>query len=157
MITDTVQCAPNLVFKMEDSRTIEIFMHVSYSVCFFLRMIRSSFKSENLVIMQIFTASSFWPETYDLSVHCTLYGDTVHHILCHETQNTVSFYSAFMFLLESMKASSVVEKTLSKSFQTSDTFLGGSKYQTSNDVVYPQFKFRNKLSSTLSLKDREFP
>ena len=61
-----------------------------------------------------------------------------------------------MFLLKSTKTSSMVEKSLSKSSQTSYTFLGDSKYQTSNDVVYPQFKSRNKHSSKLSLKDRKF-
>ena len=47
-------------------------------------MIMSSFKSEHLVIMQVLTASSFWPEIVELSVHCTLYRDTMHHILCYE-------------------------------------------------------------------------
>ena len=47
-------------------------------------MIMSSFKSENLVIMQVPTASSSWPEIIKLSVHCTLYRDTMHHILCYE-------------------------------------------------------------------------
>ena len=47
--------------------------------------ILSRFKSENLVIMQVLTASSFWPEIVKLSVDCTLYRDTMHHILCYET------------------------------------------------------------------------
>ena len=58
-------------------------------------MIHSSFKSENLVIMQVLTASSFWSETYNLSVHCTLNRDTLHHIICHETQNNFSFLLCF--------------------------------------------------------------
>ena len=64
----------------------------------------------------------------------------------------LDFYSALIFLLESTKTSSMVEKSLNKFFQTSYTFLGGSKYQTSNDVIYPQFKSWNKHSSTLTLK-----
>ena len=116
-----------------------------YSICFFLRMICSSFKSENLVIMQVLTTSRFWPEAYNLiSVLYTV-----------QRYYTSHFYSAFIFLLES-KTSSMVEKSLNKSFQTSYTFLEGSKYQTSNDAVYPQFKSRNKHSSTLGLKDRKF-
>ena len=46
-----------------------------------------------------------------------------------------------------MKTSSMVEKSLNKSFQTSYTFLGASNMR-------PQFKPRNKHSSILSLKDR---
>ena len=80
-------------------------------------MIRSSFKSENLVIIQIPTASSFWPETCNLI--SALY--TVQRYCASH------FYSAFMFLLESAKTSSMVEKSLNKSFQTSNTFLGGLK------------------------------
>ena len=70
-----------------------------YSVCLFLRMIRSSFKSENFVLMQVFTASSFWPETYNLSVHNTLY--TVQRY--YESHFVMTprihfhFYSAFVF------------------------------------------------------------
>ena len=60
-----------------------------------------------------------------------------------------------------MKTSSVVEKTLNKYFQTSCTFFflgGGSKCQTSNDLFFtPQFKSRNKHSSTPCPEDREFP
>ena len=46
-----------------------------YSICFFLRMIHSSvlkFESENLVIMQALTASSFWPKHCNLAVHFTV-------------------------------------------------------------------------------------
>ena len=86
-------------------------------------MIRSSFKSENLVIMQVLTASSFWPETYNLSVHCTLYRDTTHHMLCHETQNTFSLLLCFHVFIRIHKDFSMVEKRLNKSFQTSCTFL----------------------------------
>ena len=69
-------------------------------------MIHSRFKSENLVIMQILTASSFWPEIVNLSVHCTLYRDSMHHILCYESQTTFSlllcflvFFSNFIYIL----------------------------------------------------------
>ena len=60
----------------------------------------------------------------------------------------VQFYSAFIFLLEFTKTSSMVEKTLNKSLQTS---------YTSNDLVYLQVKSQNKHSSTPCLKDKEFP
>ena len=91
--------------------------------------VNASFKSENLVIMQVLTASSFWPEIVKLSVHCTLYRDTMHHILCYETQTTFSLLLCFrVFVLETMKTSSIIGKCLNKSFQTLYTFLGGSKY-----------------------------
>ena len=95
------------------------------------------------------------PVTCQSTVHCT-------EILCitfyvMKPRLLFHFYSSFVFLaLKFMKTSSIVEKSLNKSFQTSYTFLRGPKYQTSNDVVYPQFKSRNKHSRTLSLKYREF-
>ena len=46
----------------------------------------------------------------------------------------VHVHSAFRFLLEFTKTSSMVEKTLNKSFQTSCTFFGASKYQTSPKI-----------------------
>ena len=91
-------------------------------------MICSSFKSENLVIMQILTASSFWPETYNLLVHFTLYRYAMYNILCHETLSNFHFYSTFVFLLESTKTSSMAEKSLNKSFQTSYRFLGAPNF-----------------------------
>ena len=47
----------------------------------------------------------------------------MHHNLCHETQDTFNFYSAFMFFLKSTNTSSMVEKSSNKSFQTSHTFF----------------------------------
>ena len=86
--------------------------------------VNASFKSENLVIIQVLTASSFWPEIVKLSVHCTLHRDTMHHILCYETQTTFSLLLCFLvFLLETMKTSSIIGKSLNKSFQTLYTFL----------------------------------
>ena len=117
-------------------------------------MIHPSFTFENLVIMQVLTASSFWPETYNLSVHCT-------EILCitfyvMKPRLRFHFYSAFVFFSTRIYEDFLnSRKSLNKSFQTLFTFLGGSKYQTSNNVVCPQFKSRNKHSSTLSVKDRE--
>ena len=116
--------------------------------------IRSSFKSENLVIMRVLTASIVCSETYNLSVHCTLYRDSRHHILCHKTQNTFSFlicFCVFARIYEHFFNGSKI--SLNKSFKTSYTFLRGSKYQTSSDVVHPQFKSPNTHSSTLRLKD----
>ena len=64
------------------------------------------------------------------------------------------FYSAFVFFSTCIYEDFLnSRKSLNKYFQTLYTFLGGSKYQTSSDVVYPQFKSRNKHSSTLGLKD----
>ena len=62
-----------------------------------------------------------------------------------------------MFLLAFTKTSSMVQKTLNKSVQTLYTYWGGSKYQTSNDLVYPEFKSRNKHSNIRGLKDKKFP
>ena len=114
------------------------------------QMIYSSFKFENLVIMQVLTASSFWS-----TCQCTVKRYYASHFVM-KLRILFNFYSALMFLLESTKTSSMVEKSLNKSFRTAYTFLGGSKYQTSNDVIYPQCKSLNKHSSTLTLKDREF-
>ena len=129
-----------------------------YWICFFLRMIRSSFKAENLVIMQVLTTSSCWPETYNLSVYCILYTVERHYALHFMSLNPEYFFISTLFscfIPEFTNTSPVVQKSLNKSFQTSYTFSGDSKYQTLDDVVYPQFKSRNKHSSTLSLKDRE--
>ena len=62
----------------------------------------------------------------------------------HNFLKILTLLSCFS-VLESTKTSSKVEKSLNKSFQTLYTFLGGSEYQTSNNVGYP----RNKHSSTL--------
>ena len=110
-------------------------------------MIYSSFKSENLVIMQVLTASSFWP-TCQCTVHCK-------YILCitfyvMKPRILFHFYSALMFLLESMKTSSMVEKSLNKSFKLHIHFWGAPN-------IRPQMMlFTLNLSpeiSTLTLKD----
>ena len=95
-----------------------------YLIYFFLRMIMSSFKSENLVIMQVLTASSFCLKSlsYQSTVHCT-------EILCitsyvMKSRLLFHYYSAFLFfILESMKTSSIIGKSLNKFFQTLYTFL----------------------------------
>ena len=92
---------------------------------FFLRMIRSRFKSENLVIMQVLTASSFYPETYDL----------ISALYTVQRYYASHFYSAFM--------SSMVEKSLNKSFQTSYTFFGALN-------IRPQMMFTLNLSPKVS-------
>ena len=102
--------------------------------------------------MQALTASSFFNLSVlrDIIPVCIAFYVRKRRILVH-------FYSAFMFLLEFTKTSSMVKKgTLNKSFQISYTFLKGSKYQTSNDLVYPQLS--SKMSTlTPSIKDKEFP
>ena len=137
-------------------------MLLSQNIC-------SSFESENLVIMQVLTASSFGlkPITYQCTVHCTDIPCITFFVT--KPRKLFHLYFAFAFLLEFTKTSSMVEKSLNggSKYQTLNDVVypqfkekslnGDSKYQTLNDVVYPQFKSRNKHSSNLSLKGRRFP
>ena len=87
--------------------------------------------------------------TYHHTVHHT---EIMHHILCHETQNTFYLYSAFMFFLKSTNTSSMVEKSLNKSFQTSDTFSGeGGAPNIRPQMMLFTFNLRPEISTLAPL------
>ena len=61
------------------------------------------------------------------------------------------FYSAFVFLLESIKTSSMVEKSLNKSFETSYAYLGGRGGGGGAPNIRPQMmSFKLNLSPEIS-------
>ena len=120
-----------------------------YSICFSLRL-----KSENLVIMQVLTASSFGP-TDQCTVHCT-------EILCitfyvMKPRILLHFYSALMFLLESTKTSSMVEKVLINLFKLHIHFWGPPNIRPQMMLFTLNLSPEILHSSTLTLKDRELP
>ena len=96
-------------------------------------MIRSSFKSEKLVIVQVLTATSFGlkPITYQCAVHCTDIPCITFYVV--KPRIVFNFTLLSCFFLESTKTSSMVEKNLNKYFKTSFTFfLGGGGLQISD-------------------------
>ena len=94
------------------------------------------------------------PITYQCALQLR---DIMHTFYVRKRRILVHFYFAFMFLLEFAKTSSMVKQYLNESFQISYTFLRGSKYRTSNDLVYPQLSPKISTLAPLVQKIKSFP